>query len=233
MPRKSRASVCLERSRRSRTASPGAVEPRRAPSPPAAEPEGRRARAQAQKGPTIRLEVLAGAGFTITDAARVSPELRDRYLAAIGYLEQGLYERGVAELEAVTKQQPELVNPHVDFGIAYARTGRLAEAAASFERALALERRSSDRARGARPGLPQASAVCGCARAIRAGARAVSRFPSRESKPRDPLRLVSARLRLRVAALRGVPSARARRSRKSPSGSPTSKAAWARKGAPC
>jgi cellulose synthase operon protein C len=115
---------------------PGAAEP---PSDAAAaENEGRRARAPAQKGPTIRLEVLAGAGFTITDAARVSPELRDRYLAAVGYLEQGLYERGVAELEAVTQLQPELANPHVDLGLAYARTGRLAEAAASLERAVAL-----------------------------------------------------------------------------------------------
>jgi Flp pilus assembly protein TadD len=49
-----------------------------------------------------------------------------------------LYERGVAELEAVTKLQPELANPHVDLGLAYARTGRLAEAAASLERAVAL-----------------------------------------------------------------------------------------------
>ena len=115
---------------------PGAAEP--PVDATAAENEGRRARAPAQKGPTIRLEVLAGAGFTITDGARVSPELRDRYLAAVGYLEQGLYERGVAELEAVTQLQPELANPHVDLGIAYARTGRLAEAAASLERAVAL-----------------------------------------------------------------------------------------------
>jgi tetratricopeptide (TPR) repeat protein len=97
----------------------------------------RRARA-APKGPTIKLDVLAGAGFTITDAARVTPDVRDRYLAAVGYLEQGLYERGVAELEAVTRQAPELANPHVDLGLAYSRTGRLAEAAASLERAVAL-----------------------------------------------------------------------------------------------
>ena len=76
---------------------PGAVEPVVADAA-AAEPEERRARGPAAKGPTIRLEVLAGAGFTITDAARVSPELRERYVAAIGYLEQGLHERGVAEL---------------------------------------------------------------------------------------------------------------------------------------
>ena len=115
---------------------PGAVAPELAA--PAAEPESRRARAPAPKGPTLRLEVLAGAGFTITDAARVSPELRERYVAAVGYLDQGLYERGVAELEAVTQLQPELANPHVDLGIAYGRTGRLAEAAASLERAIAL-----------------------------------------------------------------------------------------------
>jgi tetratricopeptide (TPR) repeat protein len=100
-------------------------------------PEARRARGAA-KGPTIRLDVLAGAGFTITDAARVGPELRERYLAALAYLEQGFYERGVAELEAVTTQAPELANPHVDLGVAYARTGRLADAAASLERALGL-----------------------------------------------------------------------------------------------
>jgi Flp pilus assembly protein TadD len=49
-----------------------------------------------------------------------------------------LYERGVAELEAVTELQPELANPLVDLGIAYGRTSRFTEAAASLERALAL-----------------------------------------------------------------------------------------------
>ena len=86
----------------------------------------------------MKLDVLAGAGFTITDAARVSPELRERYLAAVGYLEQGLYERGVAELRAVTEQAPELANPHVDLGIAYSRVGDLAQAAASLEQAVAV-----------------------------------------------------------------------------------------------
>jgi Flp pilus assembly protein TadD len=86
----------------------------------------------------VKLDLLAGAGFTITDAARVGPELRERYLAAVGYLEQGLYERGVAELEAVTAEAPELASPHIDLGLAYASTGRLAEAGASLERAVAL-----------------------------------------------------------------------------------------------
>jgi tetratricopeptide (TPR) repeat protein len=86
----------------------------------------------------VRLEVLAGAGFTITDTARVSPELRERYLAAIGYLDQGLHERGVAELRAVTAQAPEAANPHIDLGVAYGRVGDLTQAAASLERALTV-----------------------------------------------------------------------------------------------
>jgi TolA-binding protein/Flp pilus assembly protein TadD len=115
---------------------PGYVEPLVADAP-AAEPE-RRTRGQAAKGPTVRLDVLAGAGFTITDAARVAPELRERYLAAVGYLEQGLQERGIAELGAVTEQAPELANPHVDLGIAYGRAGDLGQAAASLEQGLAV-----------------------------------------------------------------------------------------------
>jgi tetratricopeptide (TPR) repeat protein len=116
---------------------PGAVDDPAAPLPAPAEPVERRARGQA-KGPTLRLEVLADAGFTITDAARVAPELRERYLSAIGYLEQGLMERGIAELQAVTEQAPELANPHVDLGIAHGRAGDLEKAAASLEKGIAI-----------------------------------------------------------------------------------------------
>jgi Flp pilus assembly protein TadD len=105
---------------------------------PAAAEERRPPRGQASKGPTVRLDILAGAGFTITDAARVSPELRQRYLTAVGYLEQGLQERGLAELRAVTEQAPELANPHVDLGLVYGRVGDLAQAAASLEHAVAV-----------------------------------------------------------------------------------------------
>jgi tetratricopeptide (TPR) repeat protein len=116
---------------------PGAAE-LAAAEPPVDEPANRRTRGQVQKGATVRLEVLADTGFTITDGARVAAELRERYLAAIGYLEQGLYERGVAELRAVTEQAPELANPHVDLGMAYGRVGDLERAAASLERAIAV-----------------------------------------------------------------------------------------------
>jgi Flp pilus assembly protein TadD len=66
----------------------------------------------------------------------VTPELRARYLGAIADLEQGLYDRGVAELRAVTEQAPALAHPHVDLGVALHRTGKLAEAAASLEKAI-------------------------------------------------------------------------------------------------
>ena len=91
--------------------------------------------------------MLAGAGFTITDAARVSPELRERYLAAIGYLEQGLHERGVAELRAVTERAPELANPHVDLGVAYGRVGDLRTGRGEPRAGRRRQRRPCDRAR--------------------------------------------------------------------------------------
>ncbi len=177
----------------------------------AAEAEGRRARAPAQKGPTIKLEVLAGAGFTIADAARVSPELRERYLAAVGYARARFVrarrrrarsrDEAAAGASEPARRSRHRVRPHGPL------RGRGREPRTSRR----ARRVSSDRARGARLGLPQARALCRCAHAIRARACALSRFPSREPKPRDPVRLVSARLRLRLAALRGVPSARGRR----------------------
>jgi tetratricopeptide (TPR) repeat protein len=111
---------------------PGYVEP------VVTEPEERRPRAPGSKAPTHRLEVLDGAGFTLAAGARVSPEVRERYLAGVAYLEQGFYERGVAELRAVTEEAPALANPFVDLGVAYGRVGDLERAAASLEQAVAV-----------------------------------------------------------------------------------------------
>jgi tetratricopeptide (TPR) repeat protein len=148
---------------------PGAPEPVTAE---AAAPADRRSRGPSTKGPAVRLDILAGAGFTITDSARVAPELRERHAAAIRYLEQGLYERGLAELRAVTEQAPELANPHVDLGIAYGRAGHIEAAAASLEKAaamstehaialheLALVRRQQGRFADARSSYEQALAL--------------------------------------------------------------------------
>jgi tetratricopeptide (TPR) repeat protein len=98
----------------------------------------RRARGAASKGSTARLEAIEGAGFTITEQARIGTEVRADYENALRYLEQGLYDRGIAALVQVTEQAPELLNPHLELGIAYARAGDLERGAASLERALAL-----------------------------------------------------------------------------------------------
>lgn len=104
--------------------------------PAALEPPPRRARATAPRKSTAELEIVEGAGFNITEETRIGAEVRTQYETAIRYLEQGLNERGIAMLEAITEQAPELASPHIDLGLAYARTGDLERAAASLERAL-------------------------------------------------------------------------------------------------
>ena len=86
---------------------------------PPARARGVAARARRrQKGPTIALEVLAGAGFTITDAGRVSPELRDALLGSHRLPRARLVRARRRGARAVTEQAPELANPHVDLGMA-------------------------------------------------------------------------------------------------------------------
>jgi tetratricopeptide (TPR) repeat protein/TolA-binding protein len=104
----------------------------------AAEPVGRDRRASADKRPKPGLEIIEGGGFTITEAVRVAADVRAAYENALRDLEQGLREQGIAALVRVTEQAPELVNAHVDLGIAYGRAGDLERAVASLEQAVTL-----------------------------------------------------------------------------------------------
>ena len=104
----------------------------------AVEPAARDKRAGTQRRPKAGLEVIEGVGFTITEETRVGPEVRAAYESALRDLEQGLLERAIAALVQVTEQAPELVNAHVDLGIAYGRAGNLERAAASLEHATTL-----------------------------------------------------------------------------------------------
>lgn len=119
-----------------------------------------------------RIEIQDSVGFTITEEARISSNLRADYEAALTMLEQGRRAEGVVLLEAVADAAPEVSAPRIDLGVAYHRagnleaaernllqaidvnaehptvhnelgivyrkTGRFAEARASYERALAI-----------------------------------------------------------------------------------------------
>ena len=201
---------------------------------PAAEPEERRARGQAAKGPTIRLEVLAGAGFTITDAARVSPELRDRYLAAHRLSRARVVRarrRGARSRDGAGSR-----SLRIRTSISASRTrrtGRFAEAAASLERAVALSADSPDRARGARLDLSQAGRGSPMrARNTSKRSRCIPDFHLANETSRSSATCISATTAARCSTTR-----RTRRScpttRKSRSGSPTSRPARARREEPC
>ncbi len=69
------------------------------------------------------IDVDEAVGFTITEEARVTGGMRSDYRTALGYLEQGRHEEGVALLEDVADATPQLSAPRIDLGIAYRRTG--------------------------------------------------------------------------------------------------------------
>jgi tetratricopeptide (TPR) repeat protein len=80
-----------------------------------------------------------GAGFTITERARVGAGVRGDFEDALRLLEQDRYEDGIALLIEVTGAAPGLTAPHIDLAIAYARLDRLAEAEQSLAKAIELD----------------------------------------------------------------------------------------------
>jgi tetratricopeptide (TPR) repeat protein len=95
-------------------------------------------RGRKRRRPKDGLEILDGIGFTVTEEARIDSEIRTQFDGAVRALENGLYDTGIAALEQVVEQAPELTNPLIDLGIAYGLNGDLDNAEASFEKALEL-----------------------------------------------------------------------------------------------
>ena len=91
---------------------------------------------QSSRSPA-RIDVQEQVGFTITEEARISSDVRIEYDEALRFLEQGKLEQGVAMLEAVVEAAPNLTAPRIDLGIAYHRSGNLE--AAENNLLLALE----------------------------------------------------------------------------------------------
>ena len=96
------------------------------------------AAAQAAKRPPKVEIVPDAAGFTVTQEVRIGGEQRADYELAHSHLAQAQYEPGIALLVKVTESAPAAIAPHIDLGIAYARTGELDLAEASLGKALAI-----------------------------------------------------------------------------------------------
>lgn len=75
--------------------------------------------------PPARIEIQDAVGFTITEEARISNDVRVDYDAALRLLEQGDIEQGIQILETVIEAAPQLAAPRVDLGIAYHLDGNL------------------------------------------------------------------------------------------------------------
>jgi len=94
----------------------------------------------ASTGPSrtpARIEIQEQLGFTITEKARISANVRLDYNEALALLDQGRFDEGIAMLELVADTAPELSAPRIDLGIAYHRAGDLE--AAEKNLLLALE----------------------------------------------------------------------------------------------
>ena len=77
-------------------------------------------------------------GFTITQEIRVSGDVRAEYEQAQRLLAQQPSGPAIALLVGVTGNAPGAIAPHIDLGIAYARSGDLDRAEESLGKALAI-----------------------------------------------------------------------------------------------
>jgi len=84
-----------------------------------------------------KIEIQEAVGFTITEEARISSNVRVDYDQALKLLEQGEIQQGIQMLEAVIEVAPGLSAPRIDLGIAYHIAGNLDAAESNL--LLALE----------------------------------------------------------------------------------------------
>ncbi len=73
----------------------------------------------------------------MTEVARVGADVRGDFERAAGLVAAQQAAAGIPILLRVTEQAPELSAPYIDLGLAYEQTGKLDEAAAALEKAIA------------------------------------------------------------------------------------------------
>ena len=78
----------------------------------------------------------AAEGDPLAAGALVPDDVRADYENAVRLLKEAQYEPGISLLVTVTDRAPALTVAHIDLGIAYARSGDLARAEASLQKAL-------------------------------------------------------------------------------------------------
>ena len=90
--------------------------------------------------PKVRaqIEIQDQVGFTISEAVSVSDAVRMDYERALLLLDQGNLDEGIAILERVVVDAPEVSGPRIDLGIARHRQGDLAAAEEHLLQALEL-----------------------------------------------------------------------------------------------
>jgi len=97
----------------------------------------------ASTGPSAPLpaETVDASGFVIVEDVRVGSNVRAEFDTAVRLMQEERYEEGIALLERVTEEAPEVTAAHIDLGIAYRRVDELERAEASLMRALELNPR--------------------------------------------------------------------------------------------
>jgi len=74
----------------------------------------------------------------ITENYPVDPEVRGEFQQALGLLKEEKYSEAIRLLKAVTGKAGKFTGPHINLGIAYARSGELDKAEESLKKALEL-----------------------------------------------------------------------------------------------
>ena len=105
---------------------------------PATRPQEPTADRGAARKDQARLEVDDEFGFTVTEVVRIGSDVRGDYQQALSLLQRDQLNEGIAVLEALIEQAPDITAPHIDLGVAYGRVGDHDKAEQSLQAALSL-----------------------------------------------------------------------------------------------